>query len=210
MREVLLVTGSSGIAAATARMWPAGNPVFIISSEHAAIGEAECCVVDVRDETAVRDAVHACIARFGQIDAVFNVAGISARPFGDGPLHECTSEGWDAAMDVNAKGTFHVCREVLRVSARVERSSVHLYKKSQRLALALGCASLAVAKFGPPGLTKQPGPAHPAAGVRESMQCHSTHRISAFTPHQSRARLRRGRRHARNAAGACFWVRSRD
>ncbi|MES1261343.1 MAG: SDR family NAD(P)-dependent oxidoreductase, partial [Acidobacteriota bacterium] len=121
MGEVLLVTGSSGIAAATARMWPEGNPVFILGSDAAGcralrqeLAEADFCVADVRDESAVRRAVQACLARFGRIDAVFNVAGISARARGDGPLHECTSEGWDEAMDVNAKGTFQVCREVLR------------------------------------------------------------------------------------------------
>lgn len=121
MREVLLVTGSSGIAAATARMWPEGNPVFILGSDAAGcralrqeLAEADFCVADVRDESAVRTAVQTCLARFGQIDAVFNVAGISARAHGDGPLHECTTGGWDWAMDVNAKGTFHVCREVLQ------------------------------------------------------------------------------------------------
>jgi NAD(P)-dependent dehydrogenase (short-subunit alcohol dehydrogenase family) len=37
---------------------------------------------------------------------LFHVAGISGRRFGDGPLHECTDEGWDAVLDVNARGTF--------------------------------------------------------------------------------------------------------
>ncbi len=103
MSGVLFITGSTGIAAATAAMWD--GPVFMVSKDMA----------DVRDEVAVRAAVDACLEQYGRIDAVFNVAGISARSFGDGPLHECTSAGWDEAMDVNAKGTFHVCREVLKV-----------------------------------------------------------------------------------------------
>ena len=37
VKEVLLVTGSSGIAAATARMWAADNPVFIVG-----INKDEC------------------------------------------------------------------------------------------------------------------------------------------------------------------------
>lgn len=121
MPEVLFITGSSGIAAATARMWPAGEPVFVAGLDEtqcrALCGEltqADCCVADVSDENAVRNAVEACLNRFGRIDAVFNVAGISARTFGDGPLHECTAQGWDRAMDVNAKGAFFVCREVVR------------------------------------------------------------------------------------------------
>ena len=67
---------------------------------------------------AVAQSVAACLERFGKIDALFNVAGISARSLGDGPLHECSTEAWDAVMDVNAKGTFLMCREVLRTWTR--------------------------------------------------------------------------------------------
>ena len=122
MKEVLLVTGSSGIAAATARFWAAENPVFVVgineqecSSLAAELGEASFALADVRDEAAVRKAVAGCLDRFGRIDALFNVAGISARSAGDGPLHECKSAAWDLVMDVNAKGTFLMCREVVAV-----------------------------------------------------------------------------------------------
>ena len=67
----------------------------------------------MRDEAAVKRGVSECLDRFGRIDALMNVAGISARSLGDGPLHQCTSEAWDTVMDVNAKGTFLMCREVL-------------------------------------------------------------------------------------------------
>jgi len=50
----------------------------------------------------------------GRLDAVFNVAGISGRRGGDGPLHECTEEGWDLTLDTNAKSMFLVCRAALR------------------------------------------------------------------------------------------------
>ena len=122
MKEVLLVTGSSGIAAATARLWAADNPVFLVGINEeqcralaAELGEAGFAVADVRDELAVRNAVAACLERFGRIDALFNVAGISARSAGDGPLHECKPAAWDLVMGVNAKGSFLMCREVLGV-----------------------------------------------------------------------------------------------
>ena len=122
MKQVLLVTGSSGIAAATARIWASVNSVFLVGIKGeecralaADLGNADFAAADVRDEIAVRAAVAACLRRFGTIDALFNVAGISARPFGDGALHECTTDAWSAAMEVNARGTFLMCREVLRV-----------------------------------------------------------------------------------------------
>jgi NAD(P)-dependent dehydrogenase (short-subunit alcohol dehydrogenase family) len=46
------------------------------------------------------------------------VAGISARPLGDGPLDQCATEAWDTVMNGKAKGTFLMCREVLRVWTR--------------------------------------------------------------------------------------------
>ena len=125
MSEVLLVTGSSGIAAATARLWGARDPVFIVgikpdecSTLAADLPDAGYHVADVRDEAAIQKTVAACLERFGRIDALFNVAGISARSLGDGPLHVCTTEAWDTVMNVNARGTFLMCREVLRIWTR--------------------------------------------------------------------------------------------
>lgn len=114
-----MITGSSGIAAAVARMWAAQDSVFVFG-----VNENECrsladeleagySIGDVRDEAAVKLGVTECLDRFGRIDALMNVAGISARSLGDGPLHQCTSEAWDTVMDVNARGTFLMCREVL-------------------------------------------------------------------------------------------------
>jgi NAD(P)-dependent dehydrogenase (short-subunit alcohol dehydrogenase family) len=114
-------------------MWAAENPVFVF-----AVNENECrslseelkniayAVGDVRDERAIQRCVSACVEKFGRVDALMNVAGISARSLGDGPLHECTSEAWDTVMDVNAKGTFLVCREVLRLWTKNHQSGVIL------------------------------------------------------------------------------------
>ena len=122
MDEVLLITGSSGIAAAVARMWAAESPVFIFGvneNECRALadelGNAGYSVGDVRDVVAIQNSISECLDRFGRIDALMNVAGVSARAMGDGPLHQCTSEAWDAVMDLNAKGTFLMCSEVLKL-----------------------------------------------------------------------------------------------
>lgn len=133
MKEVLLVTGSSGIAAATAHMWGAENLVFVVGDRQdeckqlaSGLGETGFAVADVRDDAAVRNAVAACLDRFGRIDALFNAAGISARSAGDGALHECTPEAWDLVMDINAKGVFLMCREVLGVWTKRSQPGVIL------------------------------------------------------------------------------------
>jgi NAD(P)-dependent dehydrogenase (short-subunit alcohol dehydrogenase family) len=119
--KVILITGASGIGAATARMATReGAQVFI-----AALSAVECeslakelngnwLAGDLSDEANAIAAVQSCVDHFGRIDGVFNVAGISGRRFGDGPLHQCSAEGWDTLMTVNARSLFLVSRESLR------------------------------------------------------------------------------------------------
>lgn len=133
MDEVLLITGSSGIAAAVARMWAAENPVFILGinedecrSLSGELGRSGFALGDVRDEAVVRRAVQSCLEKWGRIDALMNVVGISVRSLGDGPLHQCTTEAWDTAMDVNLKGSFLMCREVLSLWTKNQQSGAIL------------------------------------------------------------------------------------
>src|SRR5215470_3173526 len=122
MPRVLLITGSSGIAAATAKIAAnTGDSVFLVGNDRAQcealsaqLPNSAYFVADVADEASVAKAVADCITRMGSIDAAFNVAGLSARRLGDGPLHECSTVAWNKLMEVHAAGTFFVCREVIR------------------------------------------------------------------------------------------------
>ncbi len=120
--KIWLITGSTGIAAATAGLAVReGARVFIVSNDEASCRalarEIECDyhTADLTESADVAAAVQRCIAHYGRIDALFNVAGISGRKFGDGPVHECSERGWDVTMDTNAKSVFLMCREVVRV-----------------------------------------------------------------------------------------------
>ena len=110
MSGVLLITGSTGIAEATALKAPRdGWRVFVVGREQNAQ-----FVADLRDEDAVQKAFDACVAKFGRLDAVFNVAGSSGRRFGDGPVHECTLDGWEQTFAANARPAFLVSRAAVR------------------------------------------------------------------------------------------------
>lgn len=122
MSGVLLITGSSGIAEAAAlRAVGEGWRVFVVGRE-----QAECeslsgrvhglqfFVGDLRAEETVRKAFESCSEAFGRVDAVFNVAGSSGRRFGDGPVHECTLDGWEATFANNARPAFLVSRQAVR------------------------------------------------------------------------------------------------
>ena len=127
MTKVYLITGATGIAAATAKLAARrGVLVFIVSRTEENCrtlakeieSEGGVCAfqpIDLTVASAVSEAVQHCVERFGRIDALFNVAGISGRRFGDGPLHECTEEGWDTTLDTNVKSMFLMCREVIKV-----------------------------------------------------------------------------------------------
>jgi NAD(P)-dependent dehydrogenase (short-subunit alcohol dehydrogenase family) len=120
--RIYLITGSTGIAAATARLVTRdGGTVFIVGNDEQSCrvleSEIQCdyYVADITHPDAVHAAVQQCFNRHHRIDALFNVAGISGRRLGDGPVHECTDQGWDVTLETNLKGTFLMCREVVRV-----------------------------------------------------------------------------------------------
>jgi NAD(P)-dependent dehydrogenase (short-subunit alcohol dehydrogenase family) len=124
--RVVLVTGTTGIAAVAAERFAAeGARLFVTSrsEEHCAVlagrlqslgAEVGWESGDLADEAAVDRVFGALIGHHGRLDAVFNVAGISGRSYGDRPLHECTVEGWDTVLETNARSAFLVCRAAVR------------------------------------------------------------------------------------------------
>jgi NAD(P)-dependent dehydrogenase (short-subunit alcohol dehydrogenase family) len=112
----VLITGSTGIAEATAlRAVEAGAQVFIVSRtpENCEALAKKCGGRFFAADLVAPEAAEHAVAACGPIDALFNVAGISGRKFGDGPLHECTEAGWDTTLDANVKSMFLMCRAAL-------------------------------------------------------------------------------------------------
>jgi meso-butanediol dehydrogenase / (S,S)-butanediol dehydrogenase / diacetyl reductase len=50
--------------------------------------------------------VEAFFARLDRLDVLFNGAGISGRSLGDGPVEECTIEGWNVVLANNLTSVF--------------------------------------------------------------------------------------------------------
>jgi NAD(P)-dependent dehydrogenase (short-subunit alcohol dehydrogenase family) len=121
--RTVLITGSTGIAAATAeRVAAEGASVFVVSrdADHArALAErlpvAAWSSADLRDEAAVDAAVAEAVERLGRIDALFSAAGGSGRPFGDGPIHTMTTDAWDATLALNLRTHALVASRVVAV-----------------------------------------------------------------------------------------------
>ena len=79
---------------------------------------------DVTDAGAVERAFQEVEERFGQLDILFNTAGISGRRFGDGPVDQCTDQGWDRVLDVNLRSVFLCCRSGVRLMLRSGGGSI--------------------------------------------------------------------------------------
>ena len=122
----IIVTGATGIAAASARRFAAeGASVAIVSrtssSCESLAGEitgagsrAYAFTADLTHAPVATEAIEAAIAALGRVDGLFNVAGGSGRRMGDGPLHELTTEAYDATMRLNATTHVTVTAPVLR------------------------------------------------------------------------------------------------
>ena len=119
--RAILITGSTGIAAAAAeRFVGEGARVFVSSrtAEHARelaerVG-AGWAQAELTEEAEVGAAVAAAVERFGRIDGLFSVAGGSGRRFGDGPIHTVTGDAWEATAALNLRTQVLVCAAVVR------------------------------------------------------------------------------------------------
>lgn len=105
---------------------------------------------DVREDAAITAAVAATIGRFGQIDILFNNAGICFY----GLSHELSEAAWDAMLDINLKGAWLVGRRIIphmrerRSGVIINNASIASFRGMNRL------SHYAASKWGLTGLTK--------------------------------------------------------
>ena len=118
--KVLIITASTGIGAAFARLAAEAGARVVIATgdeqsgwELAAETAAEVWVGDLTSAASADSVLAQCLAKFGRVDALFNAAGLSGRRYGDGPAHECSDEGWDVTLAQNLGIMFRMCRAVI-------------------------------------------------------------------------------------------------
>src|SRR5262245_16510305 len=99
--KVAVVTGAAGgIGGAVVRAFSgAGAEVVGLDREQANLSRA--------------DEVARAFAELERVHVLVNVAGISGRRLGDGPVDKCTEEAWDAVLDANLKSVFLCCKHAI-------------------------------------------------------------------------------------------------
>lgn len=116
--KVALITGTSaGLGAATARVFAQrGATVFGIARDaqkmaavFADVPAGKYASVDVTSAAACRRAVAECVAEFGRLDVLVNVAGFHQMRH----TPTMSDEDWDHDLAVNLNGPFYLCRAAL-------------------------------------------------------------------------------------------------
>jgi 3-oxoacyl-[acyl-carrier protein] reductase len=161
--KVALVTGASrglGKAIALALAAEGASIAAVARSEEAlketleAIratgGVAEPYALDVADEAAVEAAVEKITARFQHVDILVNNAGVTR----DGLLMRMKSEDWDAVIDTNLKGAFHLTKLIGRLMVKQRAGRIINISSVIGLMGNAGQANYAASKAGLIGFSK--------------------------------------------------------
>ncbi|WP_317204498.1 SDR family oxidoreductase [Janthinobacterium sp.] len=116
-KPLVIITGaSSGIGAATARLFSAaGHPLLLLARRLERLQALElpdtlCVALDVCDRAAMRDAVAMAERHYGPADALVNNAGVMLL----GAMSRQDPAEWDSMLDVNVKGLLNGIHAVLK------------------------------------------------------------------------------------------------
>ncbi|MCC6441970.1 MAG: SDR family oxidoreductase [Armatimonadetes bacterium] len=125
--KTAVITGAGGgIGGASAKLF-ACEGAFVVAADinpesarqvaasiRAEGGQAEYRLADMTDAAQASALIDRVLSASGKLDILFNVAGISGRRFGDGPVDECTEEGWEKVCAANLKSVYLGCKYAVR------------------------------------------------------------------------------------------------
>lgn len=179
--RVSLVTGAaSGIARATAIQFAReGAAVMAVDCDAEGLqetvqtirgegGQAEWLRVDVAKSVEVRGAVTATLERLGDLDVLFNGAGILAY----GTVLETPEETWNRVLAVNLTGTFLFCQAVLPHLMQKGRGSIiNVASTTGAHDACAHAAAYVSSKGGVTLLTRSMGIDYAGSGIRVNAIC---------------------------------------
>jgi NAD(P)-dependent dehydrogenase (short-subunit alcohol dehydrogenase family) len=137
-------------------------------------GSAEFVAADVSDEEQVRELAARAVAAFGNIDVLYNNAGVwFISPDGyqpgktDGPAPLLEQNIWDKTINVNLKGTYLCCRHVLPIMMAGDGGSIINVSSVAALRVGKGASdAYTAAKGGILAMTRTLAVEHAGQGVR--------------------------------------------
>ena len=137
-------------------------------------GRAFPAVADVTSAAAVEDVFTAVIREYGQVDVLYNNAGVNS----SGSVADATEEDWDRCFAVNAKGTFLCSRAAARSMTGAGRGSIINQGSVAALVGVANFASYCASKGAVVALTRSMSVDLAPRGVRVNVICPGT----VYTP----------------------------
>ena len=105
---------------------------------------------DVTDVASCTEMVEQITKEFGKLDVVINNAGITK----DGLLMRMKEEDFDKVLDINLKGTFHICKQVVPIMMKQKHGKIVNISSVVGIAGNAGQSNYAASKAGIIGFTK--------------------------------------------------------
>jgi NAD(P)-dependent dehydrogenase (short-subunit alcohol dehydrogenase family) len=177
--KVVLVTGAgSGIGRASAvRLAAEGGKIWctdinetelntLVDEIAAGGGAATAYRFDISEVGAAERCVEACVAQYGGVDAVVNMAGILR--FSN--CHELDLKIWEQIISVNLSGTFMLCKAVLPELLKTKGNIVNAASTASLQGLPWGVA-YAASKGGVLAMTRSIAVEYAKRGVRANCVC---------------------------------------
>ena len=161
--KVAVITGAaSGIGAATAKTYVDHGARVVLGDIQdeagegmaAALGGASRAIFrhcNVTSEAEVEALVEAAIAEFGQIDIMFNCAGIVGAL---GPMSTTPAEEWKLTIDIMINGVFYGMKHASRYMKEAGSGSIISMSSTAGVMGGLGPHAYAAAKHAVVGMTK--------------------------------------------------------
>jgi NAD(P)-dependent dehydrogenase (short-subunit alcohol dehydrogenase family) len=175
-RVAIVTGGGSGIGAEIVRAMAGRGATIVIADIDEAAGksvaaeldEVTAVTLDVRDAAAVADLVTQTKAEHGQLDYMFNNAGIAV----GGLVEEFTLDHWDRVIDINLRGVIHGVHAAYPVM--LKQGNGHIVNTASLAGLIPG-----------PGLAPYDATKHAVVGLSLSLRAEASGRgvkVSAICP----------------------------
>lgn len=164
-KNVFITGGSRGIGKAIAKKFAQNGYDVIVNyvSENTNLEELEKELKngqeeirtlfvkgDVTDVASCTEMVEQITKEFGKLDVVINNAGITK----DGLLMRMKEEDFDKVLDINLKGTFHICKQVVPIMIKQKHGKIVNISSVVGIAGNAGQSNYAASKAGIIGFTK--------------------------------------------------------
>ena len=173
--KVAVITGAaSGIGAATAKTFVEHGARVVLGDIQdeageglaAALGGASQAIFrlcNVTEEAEVQALVEAAVSEFGQIDVIFNCAGIVGAV---GPMSTTPAEEWKLTIDIMVHGVFYGMKHASRYMKEAGSGSIISMSSTAGVMGGLGPHAYAAAKHAVVGMTKNLAAEMGGFGVR--------------------------------------------